>query len=63
MTIYQALEAEIQRQGSAKAASRYFRINEPYLSQIRSGARPMPEKVAAMLGYRLDWVKINVDSD
>lgn len=59
MTIHTALETAITEHGSAKAAARYFRCSEPYLSQIRSGQRVMPERIAAMLGYRLEWVKID----
>jgi hypothetical protein len=57
--VYEALEAKINELGSGKAASKFFRVSEPYLSQVRSNQRAMPERIAAMLGYRLEWVKID----
>lgn len=59
MTVHEALEAKIAEYPTAREACRFFRVSEPYLSQVRTGARVMPERIAALLGYRLEWRKVD----
>lgn len=46
------LKERLSRRGAAKEMATSLGCSDPYLSLVKNGVRPLPQKIAAMLGFR-----------
>ena len=59
--VLRELDRRTAGRGNGKKLAAMVDIEPPHLREMKCGRRQVNQKVAAVLGYELRWVKVNKD--